>query len=154
MSHSRHRTREFLVQSLYGRVYEKNTYNRDIFLHSFFETSHFYDTLDEEYLNKLESWIPEKQSTLLHIIELLAPKFDLETMPVIHLIILMIALYEMLFLDDATLTEKITMNEAVELAKKFSDEHGRKFVNGVLSEFSKKKMTLVLEGKSDFILFR
>lgn len=75
-------------------------------------------------------------------------------MPVIHLIILMIALYEMLFLDDATLTEKITMNEAVELAKKFSDEHGRKFVNGVLSEFSKKKMTLVLEGKSDFILFR
>ena len=55
MSHSRHRTREFLVQSLYGRVYEKNTYNRDIFLHSFFETSHFYDTLDEAYLKKLES---------------------------------------------------------------------------------------------------
>lgn len=74
-------------------------------------------------------------------------------MPVIHLIILMIALYEMLFLDDATLTEKISMSEAVELAKKFSDENGKSFINGVLSEFSKKKESLMFNVKSDFLLF-
>ena len=37
----------------------------------------------------------------------------------------------MMYVDD--LPAKVSINEAIELAKKFSDDRSRKFVNGILS---------------------
>jgi transcription termination factor NusB len=36
----------------------------------------------------------------------------------------------------------VSINEALELAKRFSDDQGRMFINGALSTFLKKKDTL------------
>ena len=44
--------------------------------------------------------------------------------------ILRLALYEILFLDDMPI--KVSVNEAVELGKRFSDDKATKFINGVL----------------------
>lgn len=49
----------------------------------------------------------------------------------IDLIILRIATYEIMYVD--SIPDKVAVNEAVELTKKYSDEKSRKFVNGVLS---------------------
>jgi N utilization substance protein B len=75
-------------------------------------------------------------------------------MPTIHLLILMIALAEMRFYQDPLMTEKISMNEAVELAKKFSDDTGRAFINGVLSQYQKHRDDFASETPSDFMLFQ
>lgn len=48
--------------------------------------------------------------------------------------VLRIAVYEILFLDDVPVN--VSINEAVELAKKYGDEKSGKFVNGVLSKIS------------------
>ncbi|MCL1632570.1 transcription antitermination factor NusB [Sporolactobacillus sp. CPB3-1] len=53
--------------------------------------------------------------------------------------ILRLAVGEMLFMDDVPVT--VTVNEAVELCKVFSDEQTRIFVNGVLSGISKEMET-------------
>ncbi|WP_203361794.1 transcription antitermination factor NusB [Bacillus sp. REN10] len=45
--------------------------------------------------------------------------------------ILRLAVYEMKYADDVP--DKVAINEAVELAKHFSDERSSKFINGVLS---------------------
>lgn len=45
--------------------------------------------------------------------------------------ILRLAVYEMLYIEDVP--DKVAINEAVELAKKFGEEDAPKFVNGVLS---------------------
>jgi len=45
--------------------------------------------------------------------------------------ILRLAVYEMLFVDD--IPYSVSINEAVELSKKFDDEKARPFVNGVLN---------------------
>ncbi len=45
-----------------------------------------------------------------------------------------IAIYEMIF--DDTIQDAIAINEALELAKQYSDETGRKFVHGLLSSVS------------------
>ncbi|MDD9149301.1 MULTISPECIES: transcription antitermination factor NusB [unclassified Sporolactobacillus] len=50
--------------------------------------------------------------------------------------ILRLAVCEMLFFNDVPKT--VTMNEAIELCKKYGDEETRKFVNGVLSGISKE----------------
>jgi N utilization substance protein B len=50
--------------------------------------------------------------------------------------ILRLAVCEILYLDDIPVT--VSVNEAVELCKIYSDEQTRKFVNGVLSGISKE----------------
>ena len=46
--------------------------------------------------------------------------------------ILRIGVYELLYADKEEVPPKVAINEAVELAKNFSGETSRKFVNGVL----------------------
>ena len=43
--------------------------------------------------------------------------------------ILRIALYEMVYVDNVP--NRVALNEAIELAKTFSDDQSRKFVNGI-----------------------
>ncbi|WP_139489320.1 transcription antitermination factor NusB [Brevibacillus dissolubilis] len=47
--------------------------------------------------------------------------------------VLRLAFYELMF-DEAT-PDRVVLNEAVELAKLFSDEQSYKFINGVLSAY-------------------
>ena len=53
----------------------------------------------------------------------------------VSMAILRLGCYEMLFLTD--IPSRVTINEAVELAKKYDDEKSYAFVNGVLNSFSK-----------------
>jgi len=85
---------------------------------------------------------------------LLAPKFEIATLPTIHLIILMIALTEIEYFTLEKIPESVSVNEAIELAKKFSDEHGKKFINGALSTFLKDKEKILKEKtEQNFKLF-
>lgn len=45
--------------------------------------------------------------------------------------ILRLAVYEMVYSDD--IPANVSLNEAIELAKRFGDDKAAKFVNGVLS---------------------
>ena len=47
--------------------------------------------------------------------------------------ILRLGLYELLEYDETP--QLVAVNEAIELAKKFSDEKSSKFINGILSQF-------------------
>jgi N utilization substance protein B len=55
--------------------------------------------------------------------------WQLHRLPRIDRDILQIAVAEMLYLD---LHQKVAINEAIELAKRYSDEDGYRFINGVL----------------------
>ena len=47
------------------------------------------------------------------------------------LILMRIAVYEIKFVEEVP--NKVSLNEALELSKEFSDETSRRFINGVLS---------------------
>ena len=51
--------------------------------------------------------------------------------------ILRLAIYEILFCDK--IPEKVSINEAVELSKKYSSKKSRKFINGLLDSVYKKE---------------
>ena len=63
-----------------------------------------------------------------------------------ELTILRLALYEMLH-DDA-IPEKVSINEAVELAKKFGGNDSPSFVNGILAKFVVKGARAAAEAKA------
>lgn len=97
------------------------------------------------------SGIIEKEGELLTIIHKYAPKFDITTMPVGNLIPIMIASYEMLYLTLDTIPEKVSINEAIELAKTFSDDTARTMVNGVLNALKDEKGTILETIKTNIL---
>ena len=63
-----------------------------------------------------------------------APAFPLGDMPPVDRAILRLAVYELLFdtLESENTPERVAINEAVNMAKKFGAESSGRFVNGVL----------------------
>ena len=60
--------------------------------------------------------------------------WDLSRMAILDKSILRLGVYELLYLDD--IPPKVSINEAVNLAKKFSQEDSGKFVNGILDHIN------------------
>ena len=62
-----------------------------------------------------------------------AKGWSLERMARVDLAIIRLALYELLFMDDIPIS--VSINEAVELAKKYGNEKSSSFINGILGNF-------------------
>lgn len=53
--------------------------------------------------------------------------------------ILRLAIYELFYSNDDSVPERVAVNEAIELAKGFSNKTSREFINGVLNRALKEK---------------
>lgn len=73
-----------------------------------------------------------------------ARNWQLKRMAVIDRNILRMASFELLFLED--IPRKVSINEAVELAKKYGDVDSSKFVNGILDKIQKRTNELTDNG--------
>lgn len=67
-----------------------------------------------------------------------AQNWQLQRMAVVERNILRLAGYELIFCKD--IPPKVTINEAIELTKKFSGTEASKFVNGILDKIKENKM--------------
>jgi len=142
---SRRQTREYLLQSLYARVH-LSPFDRDIFYSTFFSGVNTVE-LDTAYLTAMEDLIIANERKLIDITAVLAPKFEIDTLPVLHILILMISLTELVYWTGEAIPESVSVNEAIELAKRFSDDQGKGFINGALSTFLKDRDKAMLEAK-------
>lgn len=95
MASSRRSTREFLLQSLYSRT-QMTDFDRERFYAAYFDGENSI-ALDTSYLDMMESLVLQNERHLIDTVSILAPRFDLATIPAIHILILMIALTEMLY---------------------------------------------------------
>ncbi len=68
-------------------------------------------------------------------IEIAAPEWPIEKIAKIDLAVLRLAIWELVY--DAKEPPKVIIDEAVELAKSFGNEHSAKFINGVLGTIIK-----------------
>jgi N utilization substance protein B len=73
------------------------------------------EQIDASLTEKLENW-------------------SLARLPKIERTVLRIAIYELLFMEDAP--AKVVINESLEICKIFGDEKSSRFVNGVLSKYT------------------
>lgn len=145
---SRRKTRSYLLQALYARSMGGAGFEESVFLHTFFDEAAC-ESMDVPYFQAMFTGIIEKEGELLTIIHKYAPKFDITSMPVGNLLPIMIASYEMLYLTIDTIPEKVSINEAIELAKTFSDDTARTMVNGVLNALKDEKSTILETIKKD-----
>ena len=86
-----------------------------------------------------------REAELCSVVRKYAPKFEIEMMPVVNLLPIFIAGYEMLYLECDKVPERVSIDEAIELTKKFSDENSKTLVNGVLNSVKNDREALKAE---------
>ena len=87
-------------------------------------------SVDERYIKSVLEGIVEKVVSIDEYIAKYSKDWSIERMSKIDLAILRVAIYEVLYKDD--IPSSVSINEAVELAKKYSHEDASSFINGIL----------------------
>ncbi|BDG36729.1 transcription antitermination factor NusB [Saccharococcus caldoxylosilyticus] len=86
----------------------------------------------DPFLQQLVYGVVEHQQEIDELLRANLEKWTLERVANVDRAILRMATYEMKYVDDVPV--KVSLDEAVELAKKFGDTKSGSFVNGVLSK--------------------
>ena len=133
----RTKSREFALQVLYQMDITHDVCSSA--LDSFWQ-SH----ADEEILEELKDFTAELVQGVTENLKLIdqkisqyATNWQLERMAVVDRNILRMSCFELLFRQD--IPPKVSINEAVELAKKYSDPEAGKFVNAILDKIKLEK---------------
>ena len=85
-----------------------------------------------ELASEIVAKVGELRTELDEDIQKVAVNWQVSRMPVIDRAILRMGVYELLYMHD--IPPKVTINEGVELAKKYSTEKSGAFVNGLLDK--------------------
>ena len=85
-----------------------------------------------DYINTMFEKVKENLQLIDDVIDNNSDRWRVTRMPKVDLAILRLAVAEMLFADDIPC--EVSINEAVNLAKKFSTDDSGKFINGILSK--------------------
>ena len=89
---------------------------------------------------RLVAGVLEQKKELDALIGTYATNWKVSRMPIVDRNILRAGVYELLWMDDVP--AKVTVNEAIELAKSFGDDDASKFVNGILDQVLTKESRL------------
>lgn len=132
---SRHRSRELALQLLYQ--IDMSRIGVDEAIRAFWELQESELSEDtREFCEDLVKGTFEHSDEIDRLIEETSSNWRLDRMPVVDRNILRMAVYEFLYRDDIPLT--VTINEAIELGKKFGTEDSGAFINGVLDKIAEK----------------
>ena len=88
-----------------------------------------------EFAEQIVEGVMAHHEELNALIGKLAANWTIARMPIVDRNILRMGLYELLWLPDVP--AKVTVNEAIELAKQFADDETKRFVNGILDKVLK-----------------
>ena len=129
----RRQARECALKMLYALDIAKDEPKKVI--ETFWSTT---DPMDQEvrsFANSLVLGVSIKRSDIDSILSKHTANWQLGRMAVIDRNILRFATYELVYLDDVP--PKVSINEAIDIAKKYGDNESGKFVNGVLDKINK-----------------
>ena len=131
---NRVKSREYLLQLAYQMEITSETALETF--NSFMENEDISkDDLDLAYIESGLLGIEENKEKLDSLIESQLVKWKLNRISKVNLSILRISTYEILFAEDVP--GKVSINKAIELCKKYSDNKSVSFINGVLDKVYK-----------------
>ncbi len=130
--------RECVLKILYQIEILKET--PDVVKERFWEDN-IVDKEVREFAERILTGTLENLKCLDEIVTRHTENWDLSRMAIIDKSILRFGAYELLFMPD--IPPKVTINELVNLAKKYSQEDSGKFVNGVLDHINHNEKPIV-----------
>ena len=127
MAISRSEAREKIMTILYQlEMYKKNNYDYDI--DSVIKEN---TEISNKFINEIVYGVIEKKEELDFIANKYLKDWTIDRLDNLGTVILRMAIYEINYTDTPKI---VVINEAIELAKKYSDENVRKMINAVLDK--------------------
>lgn len=125
---SRHQARERALQILFQYdIHGKS----GLWLDEFWKPLQT-DEDTKAFAERIVAGVIQRKAELDAVLAKYATNWKVSRMPIVDRNILRAGLYEFFWMDDVP--AKVTLDEAVELAKSFGDDEASKFVNGVLDK--------------------
>jgi len=121
-------------EALFTLLYEM-TFNNKEELHDTVEKAREYRDLEDDYILTSIYGVYDNLNSIDALIDENAKRWSLHRISKTTLSILRLSIYEMLY---AGIPFAISINEAVELAKKYDDEQAPTFINGILNAIATK----------------
>ncbi|NLU37244.1 MAG: transcription antitermination factor NusB [Clostridiales bacterium] len=132
---ARKSAREAAMSLLYQRIFTER-YDIEEFK-SMVDSKLELDNKDKEYIEDILTGSKQHMDEIDDIIREYSKGWKFERISKVDLSILRLALYEILYRDDIPVS--VSINEAVELAKKFGGDRTSSFVNGILGNFVRNR---------------
>ena len=129
---SRREAREAAFAFLYQIDFRKEPVNE---LKSFYLEKYPLDEEDRSYFDTLVDGVCEKADELDGIYSKYLKDWKQSRLPKIDVVLFRIAIYEMLYLEDVPVN--VSINEAVVLAKRYSTEDSKGYINAILGNIGK-----------------
>lgn len=139
---TKRKAREIAVQVIYALTSPTNEATLADAIDFVLESGHFPDegyesSVPEEIYIPLIKGVMTNQTAIDELITPYLNNWTMYRLAKIDAAILRLAVYEMKYIDDSVVPDKVAVNEAIELSKFFSDDKSRKFINGVLNNILK-----------------
>lgn len=131
---SRIQAREKVFTLVYEYLF--NSEKSEITLNDYLQDAKLSDD-DISYIQNVYNGVIDKYSELCEYVYRYAEGFKPERIFKIDMSILLLAIYELLYVKDIPFS--VTCNEAVNLAKTYSTEKSPSFINGILANIIKKE---------------
>ncbi len=135
----RRASREAAMKLLYQLDIQKGDRNEQIV--TALEAENYTES-DKAYIRSVVDGVGEKETQLDYIIEKYAMGWKISRLSKIDLSILRLGIYEILYREDIPFS--VSVNEAVELAKRYSNEDAGAFVNGLLAKVTKEDAHIIV----------
>jgi len=124
---TRREAREEVLNLLFETEFRKDESEKEIFATS----KENREVADDEYISRAYFTIIENKEEIDNTIGEHAHGWKTQRLGRVSRAILRLAVYELLY--EKKIPASVTINEAVELSKKYDDEKARAFINGVLN---------------------
>ena len=131
---SRKGSREAVLKIMFQLEIQKD--NVDMQIEYFINDPEFSQGVDVDYFRNMVKGILGKKEVIDDIIAENTKGWKIERLAKIDLSILRVCIYEMKFRDDIPM--KVSINEAIELAKKYGTDSSPSFINGILGKVENK----------------
>lgn len=122
---SRREARETVLQVLYA--YEHTHANVPTIIDDVCDS---FSELAMDFIKKLVFHAIEQEKELDTLIKTRTQNWDFERIAIIDRLLLRMAICEFLYFDD--IPPKVSINEMIEIAKRYSTDRSSKFINGIL----------------------
>lgn len=135
MASNRHLGRIVALQALYEFDFRERCGDRSVSLNDVIDRhlSRYKDTIDDlDFVKRLINGVVEQAEAIDARLQPLAPEWPLDQISRIDHAILRLSMFELFYMPGSDVPPKVTINEAVELAKSFGADNSSKFINGVL----------------------
>jgi N utilization substance protein B len=124
----RHTSRKIALATIFCWLFDEPNIEESILLSK--DTLETAEDYDHALVESIVDGVKTHSTEIDKIIEDCAPEWPVDKIAKVDLVILRIAIYELLFGKKTPL--KVTIDEAVEMAKEYGNDTSHKFVNGVL----------------------